>query len=179
MHQGTSARQPDAPLLRVQKFRHVQYLFTTRQYTGGAQLQTLPSCNALRPYGSLCTISNLFFLVRFHPRLAVLSRLRPRPHHCPCLPPCPPSSDSRPDWLIFWFCITYNGRWHCNMCKRNNQTVMYHCYICGDYDMCETCILSYPSSLSSPSSHLISLSSLSWSGLPPFSIYFSLTACVK
>lgn len=34
----------------------------------------------------------------------------------------------------------FRGKWHCNLCRRNNQTTMYHCYYCGDFDMCEYCV---------------------------------------
>jgi len=34
----------------------------------------------------------------------------------------------------------FRGKWHCNLCRRNNQTTMYHCYYCTDFDMCEFCI---------------------------------------
>lgn len=34
----------------------------------------------------------------------------------------------------------FRGKWHCNVCRRNNQTDMYHCFPCKDYDMCATCV---------------------------------------
>jgi len=34
----------------------------------------------------------------------------------------------------------YQGRWHCNSCRRNNEPVMYHCFCCGDFDLCDHCI---------------------------------------
>jgi len=33
----------------------------------------------------------------------------------------------------------FKGKWHCNVCRKNNQPEMYHCYSCQDFDMCGTC----------------------------------------
>jgi len=33
----------------------------------------------------------------------------------------------------------FKGKWHCNLCRKNNQGDMYHCYSCQDFDICGTC----------------------------------------
>jgi len=33
----------------------------------------------------------------------------------------------------------FRGKWHCNLCRKNNQPEMFHCYTCQDFDVCGTC----------------------------------------
>lgn len=33
----------------------------------------------------------------------------------------------------------YRGKWHCDVCRKNNQPEMYHCFVCQDFDMCGSC----------------------------------------
>jgi len=34
----------------------------------------------------------------------------------------------------------FNGKWNCDQCHKNNQPRMYHCFICKNYDLCDSCI---------------------------------------
>jgi hypothetical protein len=33
----------------------------------------------------------------------------------------------------------FRGKWHCNLCRKNNQPEMYHCFPCKDFDICGSC----------------------------------------
>jgi hypothetical protein len=33
----------------------------------------------------------------------------------------------------------FRGKWHCNICRKNNQPEMFHCFPCKDFDMCGAC----------------------------------------